>query len=61
MDGLDSFQKLKEELKSVKLFEALGELEAVLEVKLLRQFHGDVEHASLFDLLNREWAGASAT
>ena len=60
MDGFDSFQKLKEELESVMLLEALGEFKAVLQVKLLRQFHGDIEYSSLLDLLNCEWAGASA-
>ena len=61
MDGLNSSQKLKEKLKSMQLLEPLGVLKVVFKVKFLSQLHRDVEHSSLFDLLDCEWPGLSAT
>ena len=61
MDGLNSSQKLKEKLKSMQLLEPLGVLKVVFKVKFLSQLHRDVEHSSLFDLLDCEWPGLSET
>ena len=45
----------------MELFESSCMFEVLNQVKLQCQLHSDVRHIALFDFLNWEWAGLSAT